>query len=851
VITPPALPGSPLQRLLRSPVAVSLLVFALAVLVTGALLAGLHAAIRSQDRLAFDNEVLQVLDVVNQRLAVTSNLLRGTAGLFDASEQVSREEFRRYVDSLDLRKRYPGILGIGFTRRLEPSEVRAFEQRARAAGLPDFNVWPEAPRQEYYSIEYLEPLDRRNAAALGFDMSTEPVRRAAMTAARNQRDLAASGKVTLVQEIDRAKQAGFLMYLPIYESNVPGQPEALLGYVYSPLRAGDLLEGTRGSGTKLVDYELFDGLQPDPQALLRSTVRQTRSQAPRFTIDHRVDVAGRPWLMRFHSTPALEARSLEWLVPWLALAALAASALFARLSWLQAQERLVAETAVQAERQAADALHREREWLTATLGSIGDAVVAFDAEQRVTWMNAVAERLTGWSRTDALGRPMHEVTQTTSLQREQGEGTTQPGEHGRGEVMLRARDGTLRPVDHNSAPIRNQHGEASGSVVVFRDASDRHRIESTLRENDRRKDEFLAMLAHELRNPLAPISTAAALLSTPSISQAQVHDASSIIARQARHLSELVDDLLDVSRVTRGQITIDAEVYDLRSSIDAALEQTRRALQTSGHELELRIEDGPLWVSGDRTRLTQVIANLLDNAIKYTPAPGRVVLSAGHTADGVTIRVQDNGGGISARLLPHVFDLFTQGERLLDRAQGGLGIGLALVRMLVQMHGGTVRAESAGVGQGSVFTVQLPGADGADATTRPVEQQVREAAPLRVAVVDDNIDALDTTAMLLEVDGHRVRKFDSAERALQAADDDPADVYILDIGLPGMNGHELARRLRAHPRTSSATLLAVSGYGQANDVAASMDAGIQVHLVKPVDPGRLLAALRSASSAAG
>ncbi|MFC0679365.1 CHASE domain-containing protein [Lysobacter korlensis] len=843
---PDALPPPLLERLLRSPLAVSLLVFALAVLVTGALLAGLRSAIRSQDSLAFENEVLQVRDAINQRLAVTSNLLRGTAGLFDASEQVSREEFRRYVDSLDLRARYPGILGIGFTRRLEPYEVHAFEQRARAAGLADFKVWPKAPRDEYYSIEYLEPMDRRNAAALGFDMSTEPVRRAAMAAAREQRDLVASGKVTLVQEIDRHKQAGFLMYLPIHERGEPQQPGTLLGYVYSPLRAGDLLAGTRGS-TKLIDYELFDGLQPDPQALLRSTIRQTRLQAPRFTVDHHIDVAGRPWLIRFHSTPALEARSLEWLMPWLALAALAASALFARLSWLQGQERLAAETAAQAERQAADALHREREWLSATLGSIGDAVVAVDAEQRVTWMNAVAERLTGWSRTDALGRPMHEVVQTASLQHEDAQGTTQPGEHGRGEVMLRARDGTQRPVDHNSAPIRTPNGEASGSVVVFRDASARRRVESTLRENDRRKDEFLAMLAHELRNPLAPISTAAALLSSPSINQGQLRDASGIIARQAKHLSELVDDLLDVSRVTRGQITIDAEVYDLRSSIDAALEQTRLALQTSGHELELNIENGPLWVSGDRTRLTQVTANLLDNAIKYTPAPGRIVLSAGHTADGVVIRVQDNGGGISARLLPHVFDLFTQGERLLDRSQGGLGIGLALVRMLVQMHGGAVRAESGGVGQGSVFTVQLPAAEGADAITRPAAPQVEEAAPLRVAVVDDNTDALDTTAMLLEVDGHRVRKFDSAEHALQAADDDPADVYILDIGLPGMNGHELARRLRAHPRTSRATLLAVSGYGQTNDVAASIDAGIHQHLVKPVDPGRLLAALRSAA----
>ena len=816
-----------------------------ALLVVGSLVAGLSAAIREQDRLTFEMEVARTLDAMKERIAVTSNLLRGTAGLFDASEQVNAEEFRRYVGSLDLRQRYPGILGIGFTRRLDAGEVPALEASVRAAGRPDFRVWPETPRDEYHSIVYLEPLDRRNAAALGFDMFTQPVRRAAMTEARERGELVASGKVTLVQEIDPNKQAGFLMYLPIYSGLQAAGAGQLLGFVYSPLRVGDLLRGTRGQGRKLIDYRLYDGLRADPRALLRTTHRQARPAEARFVADHQLEVAGRVWLARFSSTPEFEALSLQWVVPWLALAALVASALLARLSWLQGRARLDAEAGAEAQRQSARTLHREREWLSATLASIGDAVIAIDADKRVTWLNPIAERLTGWARHDALGRHMDEVVDACPVDGEPMHEPLALGEPGRGEAMLRARDGAERPVDHNSAPIRDPSGAVSGAVIVLRDASERRRVEAELRANDRRKDEFLAMLAHELRNPLAPISAAASLLDTPSIDPRQLRDVSAILARQVRHMTELVDDLLEVSRVTRGLVTLDTEVFDLRDSIHDAVEQVRASLDSYRHVLDLRIDDAPLWVDGDRTRLTQVVANLLSNASKYTPEGGHITVRAGSAEHGVRISVEDTGVGMGPELLPHVFELFTQGERLLDRSQGGLGIGLALVRTIVDLHGGTVRAASPGRGAGSVFTVELPPADAAQRPRgTPASAADRDPGPLRIAIVDDNEDALRTIALLLELRGHRIRTFASAESALQSADHDPADVYILDIGLPGISGHELARRLRLHPRTAGAMLLALSGYGQTADVEASRAAGITEHLVKPVDPERLFTVLR-------
>ncbi|MBW3550291.1 MAG: response regulator, partial [Proteobacteria bacterium] len=544
-------------------------------------------------------------------------------------------------------------------------------------------------------------------------------------------------------------------------------------------------------------------------------------------------------------TPVLDALSLRWLVPWLALAAVIASGLLARLSWAQARARLAAEAAADAQRQSARTLHREREWLTATLGSIGDAVIAVDADQRVTWLNPVAERLTGWPRGEALGLDLDEVVRASPLDGEPMHETLAAGGTGRGEAMLSARDGAERPVDHNSAPIRDPSGAVSGAVIVLRDASERRRVEAELRATDRRKDEFLAMLAHELRNPLAPISTAATLLGMPAIEPGQVREVSAILARQVRHMTELVDDLLEVSRVTRGLVTLDTGVFDVRDSIHDAVEQVRASVDSHRHVLEMRIAQAALWVNGDRTRLTQVVANLLSNAAKYTPAGGRITLVAGLEEGGVRIGVHDTGVGIGPELLPHVFDLFTQGERLLDRSQGGLGIGLALVHTIVDLHGGTVHADSPGPGQGSVFTVELP-------SVQPMQEPpgLRSApaggvsGPLRIVVVDDNADALQTIALLLQLQGHLVRTFDSAESALHSAGEDPADVYILDIGLPGMSGLELARRLRGHPRAAGAMLLALSGYGQTTDVEASRAAGITEHLVKPVDPERLRRALR-------
>ena len=429
------------------------------------------------------------------------------------------------------------------------------------------------------------------------------------------------------------------------------------------------------------------------------------------------------------------------------------------------------------------------------------------------------------------------------------------------EYRLRHRSGEYRWVLGRALPIL----DASGRIVRWMGTcTDIHaqklahaalaESEESLRQADHRKDEFLAMLAHELRNPLAPICTAAELLRTPVKDEGHVAQASAIISRQVRHMTELVDDLLDVSRVTRGLVTLELETFDLRTVVHAATEQVQPLIDDRRHRVSIRPGMTPLWVRGDRTRLTQVIANLLNNAAKYTPPGGEIELEARAAAGDLQIRVSDNGMGIDAALLPHIFALFSQGKRAPDRAEGGLGIGLALVRSLVNLHGGQIEAESKGAARGSTFIVSLPQvqAPAAVDSQAPAARRYASSGGLRIVVVDDNVDAAESVALLLEAHGHRVSTFHSAEAALDATSDAPADAYILDIGLPGITGHELARRLRQREGerqekvpddiqgNGRAVILALSGYGQQRDRAASLTAGFDEHLVKPLDPMRLL-----------
>jgi signal transduction histidine kinase/CheY-like chemotaxis protein len=391
-----------------------------------------------------------------------------------------------------------------------------------------------------------------------------------------------------------------------------------------------------------------------------------------------------------------------------------------------------------------------------------------------------------------------------------------------------------RPMDHETRPVELYARRAAESI-------DTTRLDRETQEADRRKGEFLAMLGHELRNPLAPILNALHVMRLPGVSPCEVDQARGVAERQVRHLARLVDDLLDVSRVSRGKIDLRKGRVDLRNSVCRAVETVRPLIEARHHELTLTLPEEPLDLVADAARIDQVLACLLSNAAKYTEPGGRINLAAARDGDEAVVRVCDNGIGIEPDLLPHVFELFTQADRSLDRSQGGLGIGLTLVHRLVELHGGRVTACSAGIGRGSEFLVYLPLAtagcsihDTADPHPAP-GRATFVTQPRRVLVVDDNIDAARILARLLSADGHRVDVAHDGRKALEIAQVCAPEVVLLDIGLPELNGYEVASRIRSLAGLERVVLVALTGYGQAADRIRASAAGFDHHLVKPVD----------------
>ncbi len=569
--------------LLRS-LAFPVLVLLIGAAATWSVAAALRASAGMQDGERFDVAADALHDSIAQRIDAYVAMLRAGAGVFTHEGLPTSDQFAVFVDRLALDSTYPGVQGIGYAVRLTQADVPDIEAMRAAQGVPEYSVWPVTPRPEWFPILYLKPMDRRNHAALGYDMFTEPTRREAMERARDTGRAAASGPVTLVQEIDERKQAGFLIYVPVYDDEgVPLTVELrrarLRGFVYSPFRAGDLLEGILGTNPRpRAAFSLHDG-EPGAGTLL---YRTALPDAPRFSVTRTIFVGGRTWTASVVSTEALDSDSNANLVPYVYLAGSAITLVLTGLAALQARAR-----------------------------------------------------------------------------------------------------------------IRAERSEARAE-----DASRRLAHESHL------KDEFLATLSHELRTPMNAIVGWAHMLSGDDLEERARRKAVDSIRRNALLQARLIEDLLDMSRIISGQVRLDVRRIDMHDVIEAAADVVRPTAMARGVALSVQSAPGA-HVVADPTRLHQVLWNLLSNAVKFTPDGGRVEVALS-TADAITVTVHDTGVGIAPEFLPHVFDRFRQADATTTRRHGGLGLGLSIVRTLIEMHGGQVRAASDGIGRGATFSVSLP-----------------------------------------------------------------------------------------------------------------------------------------------
>ncbi len=679
---------------------------------------------RAADRARFDNAVQATSDALGSRIATYVNVLTGTRGLVVADPTLPRDALRGYIRSLNVHRRYPGIQGLGVTIRIPAANVPQLEADMRKGGYPEFRVWPTTGRNEVTAIVLLEPQDRRNRAAMGFDMSTHPVRREAMDRARDTGRPAASAPVTLVQEIEeQQKQNGFLIYTPLYATGttpptLQQRRDALIGYIYAPFRTADLLTGIFGTQERPeVAFRIYD----DGVKLFETP---NLPKDPRFTARRRTAVAGRQW-------------TIEW-------------------------------------------LSRREGYGVALLSAAGTAAGG-------TIISLLLFMLV--------------------------------------RVQMRARE------------------QAEATAERLRTS------EAALQRANVAKDEFLATLSHELRTPMTAIMGWSQMLSEEDLDRDTETMAIEAIGKSATVQAQLIDDLLDVSRITAGKMNIESAPLELEPVVRAAIDTVRSAAEAKQVELAEDIASG-ITVNGDARRLQQIVWNLITNAVKFTPEGGKVSVALREEKREAVIEVRDTGHGIEPEFMPHVFERFRQADSSTTRPHMGLGLGLAIVRHLVELHGGTISAESKGAGKGSTFRVRIPllreGSARRDEEPEPLPEDALRG--LRVLVVDDDEEVRNYVSTVFRSSGAEVRIATSARHALEILRDWPAGAVLSDLAMPGADGFDLLHWIRnsSSERVRTLPVVALTAFAMPEDRRRVLEGGFQGFVAKPVEPNALREAIWNA-----
>lgn len=897
-----------------------------------------------QDQSRFQKSVQEIQDKITLRVQTSVALLRAGTGLFAASNAVERDEFDRFVQQIELRKNYGGIHGIGFSRRFSAAELPDVVAAMRRSGYPEFRVWPESPRQEYHSIVYLQPQNARNRIAMGYDMSTDPVRRAAMEKARDTGAPAASGRVTLVQENTDPgnSQPGFLIYAPVYRhdaaiSTQAGLRSALLGFVYSPYRLDEFLAPITLEEHFDVSFQVFDGPEQKPENLMFDSHDADPSYEPRFTFLGNEDVAGRTWTIAYATKPSFEAASNQPFLKYTLIVGTLLSLLFFAVSRAQVLARMSAERAAADLKESESTVRKtlaEREQVENALRE-ADHRALLEYERLLERISLLAQALGTARELNAIFRALREFTDVSvpcdgffvslydSVRDVRtacygwGDGAevdvselppmpvTAHGPNSRavrtGQVVITNNymqvqrghptvvvgpDNGLRPETSMAVPMavmgriigtievqsytqgvyRPEHVTAMSMAANLTAVAIENvrllKLERTARqaaeESNRLKDEFLATVSHELRTPLTAILGWSRLLEDGSVDEVVSKQAIETICRNAKAQAQIVDDILDVSRIITGNLYLDLHPVELGPVVRNAINVVRPTADAKGIKIDTRLHSTRAMVSGDANRLQQVIWNLLSNAVKFTSSGGRVSVKLSQIRSAVEITVSDTGQGISREFMPYVFDRFRQADSTTTRHHGGLGLGLAIARHLVEIHGGTIKAESAGEGRGATFTIKLPVIEAAvkPATTfvDTREQDVPVVAPqllsgVNVLLVDDDSDTLKLMTTALTRRHATVTAVSSAGEAIKAIRQRRPDVLVSDIAMPDEDGYGLIEKIRSLEEGESDNIpaVAITAYAKEEDREKALSSGFQIYLAKPVELTELISVVARAA----
>jgi signal transduction histidine kinase/CHASE1-domain containing sensor protein/CheY-like chemotaxis protein len=898
-----------------------------------------------QDRIRFERSVQEIQDQVRLRIATSITLLRAGTGLFAASDSVDAREFERFIHQIELHKNYPGVQGIGYAFRFPANEKANVIARMQREGVTGFKIQPDdTARTEYTPILYLEPANDLNKLAIGFDMSTEEVRRQAMETARDTGTPTASGRVVLVQEIGSAnKQAGFLIYAPVYRKNVPLFTEsdrraAILGYVYSPYRVDDFLAPVTTEKND-VSFQVYDSADIKPENLL-SVVTNEAVTEPLFAESYTQDVAGRTWTLAYATKPSFEKGSSRPLLKYTLIIGGLLSVLFFAVTRSEVRARARAESSAEEVRESEATIRKtlgEREQAEEALGKTAEALREADQRALLEYkrllerIKALAQTLGTARELTAIFRGLREFTnvslpcngffvslydqvrdvrtacygwadgQELDVSELPPMPVTTTGPNSRavrtGEVVItneymRATsanpgivvgpDNGLRPESSLAVPMAVM-GRIIGTIEVQSYQSNVYHAEhvtamsmaanltavaienvrllklertarETAEESNRLKDEFLATVSHELRTPLTAILGWARLLEGGTLDDSVTHQAVETIGRNAKAQAQIVDDILDVSRIITGNLYLDLQPLELTPVIENAINVVRPTADAKGIKIDTYFDPAPAKISGDANRLQQVVWNLLSNAVKFTNSGGRVGVKILRVGPAVEISVSDTGQGIDKEFLPYVFDRFRQADSTTTRHHGGLGLGLAIARHLVEIHGGLIKAESHGAGRGATFTIKLPLAEEAGAnepreTSQQPARSLQLLSGLNVLLVDDDSDTLQLMTTALTKRQANVTAVSSAVEAIQAITRNRPDVLVSDIAMPGEDGYRLIERVRLLESSESRNIpaVAITAYAKEEDRQRALSSGFQIYLAKPVELTELVSVVARAA----